>query len=92
METNKNKWADRHAKGMTKLDVATEIAVKSFTGELQEKTDKLNKKKGRIAANPTAEAEAAQVEADTTDAETTDATDKTADAETTDADATPKKK
>lgn len=87
MQSNKQKWAERHAKGMTKLDVATEVAIASFTGELQEKTDRLNKKKKKIIVDPAGEAQNAQDAATTditteADTPTTDAADATIEADT----------
>lgn len=45
MKTNKQLWAERHAAGETKADVATAVAVKAGEGIVRENARRQDKKK-----------------------------------------------
>ena len=56
MLTNRQKWADRHAQGLTRLDVATGVQKQADAARIQETIEKANKKNKRHTVNAVAEA------------------------------------
>ena len=56
MDSNKQRWAKRHAEGKTKLDVATETQMSADAASIANTIDKAEKKKRKIAVDAKAEA------------------------------------
>jgi hypothetical protein len=56
MQSNKQKWAERHEQGLTRLDVATGVQKEADAARIQETIEKANKKSKRQTVNAVAEA------------------------------------
>ena len=56
MLTNKQKWEERHAQGLTKIDVAVGVQKEADAARIQETIKKANKKSNRVVVDVNAEA------------------------------------
>lgn len=56
MKSNKRLWAERHAAGKSKLDVAEEVVAKAVSGQMQDHRAAVEAKEGRVKVDSAKEA------------------------------------